>query len=103
MGAFSRWALQEKQENSILGPMVDLDLLTLVFVPHVEGCLLIVRRESEESALLNVQLPEFLGDGGGGEGSLALAEVLRGRCTLGERAGEQVRGERGLWAHRVRI
>lgn len=42
--------------NSILGPVVDLGLHARVFVPLVEGCLLIVCRASEESALLRVQL-----------------------------------------------
>ena len=45
--------------------------------------------------MLNIELPGFLEDRRGGEGSLAPAEISGGRHTLGDRAREQVRSESG--------
>lgn len=75
--------------------MEDLDLLVFVFIPHVECCLLIVSRERWRVCLLNSQLPEFLGDRRCEEGSLAPAEIPRGRHTLAR--GQESR--RGVSVH----
>lgn len=62
--------------------MEERGLLVSVFIPRVECCLLVVSRERWRVCLLNAQLPELLGNRRDEEGSLAPAEISRGRHTL---------------------